>query len=31
LSWTQKAEKLAKKVKGVKGVDNQLIVDPNAI
>lgn len=27
----QKAEKLAKKVKGVKGVDNQLIVDPNAI
>lgn len=27
----QKAEKLAKKVKGVKAVDNQLIVDPNAI
>ncbi len=27
----QKAEKLAKKVKGVKSVDNQLIVDPNAI
>ena len=27
----QKAEKLAKKVKGVKGVDNQLQVDPNAI
>jgi osmotically-inducible protein OsmY len=27
----QKAEKLAKKVKGVKSVDNQLVVDPNAI
>ena len=27
----QKAEKLAKKVKGVKSVDNQLQVDPNAI
>ena len=27
----QKAEKLAMKVKGVKSVDNQLKVDPNAI
>ena len=27
----QKAEKLAKKVRGVKAVDNQLVVDPNAI
>jgi osmotically-inducible protein OsmY len=27
----QKAEKLAKKVKGVKSIDNQLKVDPNAI
>ncbi|MBM3795786.1 MAG: BON domain-containing protein [Acidobacteria bacterium] len=26
----QKAEKLAKKVKGVKSVDNQLSVDPNS-
>ncbi|MCC6539267.1 MAG: BON domain-containing protein [Bryobacterales bacterium] len=26
----QKAEKLAKKVKGVKSVDNQLAVDPNS-
>ncbi len=26
----QKAEKLAKRVKGVKSVDNQLVVDPNA-
>ena len=27
----QKAEKLARKVKGVKSVDNQLKVDPNAL
>ena len=27
----QKAEKIARKVKGVKSVDNQLVVDPNAI